>query len=147
MSKALQKKMPRQWIYHYMPSKLKLLYQWVMEREFRNANFSDFQYEKISAAQMCEIYKKSTCILDAPQAGQTGLTMRTLEALGARRKLVTTNSDIRKYDFYREENILVYEGELDLNAPFFTHEYQALPDAVYGRYSLRSWLRQMLKDT
>ena len=52
-----------------------------------------------------EIFSDSRCILDAPQAGQVGLTIRTIECLGAKRKLVTTNSDIKNYDFYNENNI------------------------------------------
>ena len=53
---------------------------------------------KVPASEVMKIFKESRCVLDAPQAGQTGLTIRTIECLGAKRKLITTNKDIVKYD-------------------------------------------------
>ena len=89
---------------------------------------------------------KSKCILDAPQAGQTGLTIRTIECLGAKRKLITTNSDIRNYDFYNESNILVFNESVDLDSVFFTSEYKDIPKDIYEKYSLRNWLKTMLDE-
>ena len=66
------------------------------------------------------IYSNSRCVLDSAQEGQMGLTIRVLEALGAKKKLITTNEDIVNYDFYNEENIYVYDGKtFDFNSPFF----------------------------
>ena len=93
-----------------------------------------------------DIFKKSRCILDAPQAGQTGLTIRTIECLGAKRKLITTNTDIRYYDFYNESNILIFDDNVDVNSAFFTNDYQDIPEEIYEKYSLRSWLKTMLDD-
>lgn len=146
MARALEAVMPRQFIYHYMPSKLKYLYQRVLSKEFKRVKYSELQHTKLSPEEICRILELSGCILDAPQKGQTGLTIRTLEALGARRKLITTNMDIRKYDFYREENILVFDGKIDLNSPFFASSYCDLPEEIYRKYSLGSWLQRMLQD-
>ena len=99
---------------------------------------------KLSKNEMMDIIKKSRCILDAPQAGQTGLTIRTLECLGAKRKLITTNADIKNYDFYNEKNILVFDGNVDMESPFFTHDYEEIPLEIYKKYSLNSWLKTML---
>lgn len=145
MSAFLSNRMKSQFIYHYMPSKLKYLYHKLLAVEFRKARLSDFSFEKISSKKMMEIFEQSRCILDAPQAGQTGLTIRTIECLGAKRKLITTNKDIKKYDFYDENNILVFDDGLDLNAPFFTSEYKTLDENIYRKYSLREWLFFMLK--
>lgn len=146
MAAALKAVMPRQFIFHYMPSKLKFLYQRILSPDFRGARYSELQHERLSPEEIRSVLEQSACILDAPQKGQTGLTIRTLEALGARRKLVTTNADIRRYDFYREENILVFDGKIDAASPFFTQGYRELPEELYSKYSLRSWLRQMLQD-
>lgn len=144
MSGFLADKMKSQFIYHYMPSKLKYIYHKILAPEFKNASLSDFSFEKIASNEMMKIFKESKCILDAPQAGQTGLTIRTIECLGAKRKLITTNKDIMKYDFYDENNILVFDNGLDLKAPFFNNEYKDVDEDIYRKYSLREWLKFML---
>lgn len=145
ISEELKNIMPRQFIYHYMPSKLKFFYHKLLDQEFKKAKIKDFQTEKMSFKEIVEIFLKSKCILDAPQAGQTGLTMRTIECLGAKRKIITTNADIKKYDFYNETNILVFDGKIDENSKFFTEPFAEISKEIYEKYSLREWLNFMLK--
>ena len=146
MSVMLKDVFPRQFIYHYMPSKLKYIYHKLKDKEYNKAKYKEFETEKLSTEQIMDIFKKSRCILDAPQAGQTGLTIRTIECLGAKRKLITTNTDIRYYDFYNESNILIFDDNVDVNSAFFTNDYQEIPEEIYEKYSLRSWLKTMLDD-
>lgn len=145
MSSALKDIMPRQFIYHYMPSKLKYYYHKILAPEFKHAKMSDFKTEKVPSKDVMKIFKDSMCILDAPQAGQTGLTIRTIECLGAKKKMITTNKDIKKYDFYNESNIFVFEGFIDKDSRFFTTPYVEVSEEVYRKYSLREWLSFMLK--
>ena len=86
----------------------------------------------------------STCILDAPQGGQTGLTLRCFECMGAKRKLITTNVDIVNYDFYRASNILVYPGTIEERKAFFENPYEDLPEELYRKYSMNSWMKRLL---
>ena len=85
-------------------------------------------------------------VLDSAQDGQLGLTIRVLEALGAKKKLITTNKDVVNYDFYKPENIYVYKGKIDLDNVFFKSEYKDVERAVYEKYSLRSWLKEIVED-
>jgi len=146
MSKALTDALPNQYIYHYMPSRLKYIYHKLLNKEYRKAKFSDFETEKVSKSEIIKLYNSAKCILDAPQAGQNGLTMRTIECLGLKKKLITTNSDIKNYDFYDESNILVYDENLDLDSPFFKNEYKELPETIYRKYSLENWLKTLLEN-
>jgi hypothetical protein len=141
----LKEVMSKQYIYHYMPSKLKYIYHKILAPEFKKAKMSDFKTKKLSSKEVMEIFKDSFCILDAPQAGQTGLTIRTIECLGAKRKMITTNNDIKKYDFYNDSNILVFDGEIDKKSDFFKTPFVELNDEIYKKYSLRAWLKYMLK--
>lgn len=147
MSEALKGLMPRQFVYHYMPSNLKYFYHKLFAKEYRSAQFSEFQKEKLPSSVSAKIFEESKCILDAPQAGQRGLTIRTMECLGAKRKLITTNIDVKNYDFYRESNILVFQGEIDGTSVFFKKKYEDLPQKVYQKYSLRNWLMTLLQVT
>ena len=93
-----------------------------------------------------EVMASSKCVPDAPQEGQTGLTIRTIECLGAKRKLITTNPEIVHYDFYDPKNIWVYEDGKALEKDFFVAPYKELPEEIYQKYSIRSWLMTMLRD-
>lgn len=146
MAISLKRRLPRQFIYHYMPSKLKYYYHKLSAPEYKEAKLSDFHMEKVSKDELLSLIRKSRCILDAPQAGQTGLTIRSIECLGAKRKLITSNPEIRKYDFYSKNNILVFEDGQELNEAFFTSPYEEIDENIYSKYSLRSWLRTMLDE-
>ncbi len=144
MTDELKKKLPVQYIYHYMPSKLKYYYQKIMSAEFRKAKKHEFCFAKLTKEEIVHLYEKSRCILDAPQEDQSGLTIRTIECLGAGKKLITTNKNIKMYDFYREENILVIDGAVDWNSKFFSDEYVELPETIYEKYSIENWVKELL---
>ena len=146
MSEALKAKLPRQFIYHYLPSKLKFYYHKFKAKEYKKAKLNNFNFEKVSVDKMTRIFKESRCVFDAPQFGQSGLTIRTIECLGAKKKLITANKDIKNYDFYCEENILIYDENFDCNSKFFTENYKELPKEIYNKYSLRSWIKYILKN-
>lgn len=144
MSVKLINKLPRQFIYHYMPSKLKYYYHKVNAVEYKDAHLKNFKFTRIPNTKVIEIVKKSKCILDSPQTGQSGLTMRTIECLGAKRKLITTNNDVKNYDFYCESNVLIFDKNFDENSSFFSKPYQSLSDEIYQKYSLKNWLINLL---
>ena len=144
MAEALKKIFPNQFIYHYMPSKLKFVYHKILAPEFSKARYSDFMTNKLSFDQVLDIIKKSKCILDAPQEGQSGLTIRTIECLGAKRKLITTNNTVKNFDFYNPDNILVIDDHVDFNLPFFSTSYKPIDNLVYKKYSLKNWLYTVL---
>lgn len=128
-----------------MPSKFKFIYHKLFSPEYKDAKLSDFQLNKLQANEMMDIFENSRCILDAPQAGQSGLTIRTIECLGAKRKLITTNKDIKKYDFYNENNIFVFTDTIDVNSKFFNSPFVDIDESIYMKYSLREWLRTILE--
>ncbi len=146
MTQQLKMAYSSQFIYYYYPSRIVYFYRKVANKELRHARYNEFHFEPLSFNEYDKIYRESKCILDSPQSGQTGLTIRAIEALGANKKLITTNSDIKTYDFYRPENIYVYEGAFDYDAPFFNCPYKPIEESIYQKYSLRSWLKTILND-
>ena len=70
--------------------------------------------------QVTDYIGNSRVVLDLPHPMQTGLTMRTIEAIGSKKKLITTNVDIVNYDFYNPKNILLIEREnINFDKSFF----------------------------
>lgn len=145
IAEKIKKIYPAQYIYHYIPSKIKYYYHKILNKEYKNIKFKDLKTERVSFDNAMEIFEESKCILDAPQKGQNGLTIRTIECLGAKRKLITTNKDIVNYDFYCPENICVYDGNFDYNSIFFKTDYKKIDENIYEKYSLNNWLNIILK--
>ncbi|MWN91027.1 hypothetical protein GQ597_09965 [Gilliamella sp. Pra-s65] len=75
--------------------------------------------EKISYFENIEKVKQSDIILEIGQIGQTGVTLRAIEAILFNKKLITTNKSIKKYDFYSPEQIFVLDDENYKNIEVF----------------------------
>ena len=64
--------------------------------------------------------------------------MRTIEMVGLRKKLITTNAEIVNYDFYDSSNIcIINRNSPVLDQNFISVPYKELPDSIYQKYSLR----------
>lgn len=147
MDKILQTRFQNKYIDLFMPSVLKFAYHKLLSKDYKSAKFSDFNTKKLSHDEILDIVARSLFVLDAPQDGQDGMTIRTIEMLGAKKKLVTANEDVVNYDFYRPENVYVYKGQFDFEHPFFTKPYSELPDEIYRKYSLETWAKVLLNIT
>ena len=134
----------RKYIYHFLPSRLLYARHKLLSENYKRAAYSQFHFDALTPEETEEVVSRSWCMLDSPQDGQRGLTMRTMECLGARRKIITTNEEIMGYDFYRKENVYVYRGRMDRKDPFFSSEYVDLSEDIYEKYSLRSWLETVV---
>lgn len=127
--------------YFYMPSKSTAAFRKLTHSSYRG---TQFEYKPLSAERVAKVYALSRSVVDSPQAHQMGLTMRTLETIGAHRKLITTNLDVKNYDFYRCGDVAVVKaGVLPSNA-FFEHPYTYLPTEVYESYSIESFAASLL---
>lgn len=122
------------------------LFYWnkITNSAFAKARLHDFQYNALSKNEVLDVVEKSQVIIDIQHPNQIGLTMRVIEILGARRKLVTTNASIKDYEFYLKENILVIDRENPIISKEFCYtSYQPLDDCVYHKYSLDGWLEDI----
>jgi hypothetical protein len=73
--------------------------------EFKNINFSDVIFQKISIKDSYKLIASSKVVLDVANLQQTGLTMRTIETIGTNRKLITNNEYLKFDSFYSDKNI------------------------------------------
>ena len=99
----------------------------------------------MSIEQVRQKVLQSKALVDVQQPHQTGLTMRTFEALAARKKLITTNDDVKSYDFYHPNNVMV----IDKCAPqsireFMDAPYYDMDPAFTENYSVYGWLNTVL---
>ena len=83
--------------------------------------------------------------MDINRIGQIGLTFRVFESLGLDKKLITTNSDIKNYDFYNPNNILIIdERNPVISADFFKNEYEKIPDSILHQYTIDGWCENVI---
>ena len=64
--------------------------------------------------------------------------------VGMNKKLMTTNLNIKNYDFYRPENqILLDRKNIKINKSELRADYVKIPDYVYEKYSIDSWVKEI----
>ncbi|TDX11652.1 hypothetical protein [Flavobacterium sp. S87F.05.LMB.W.Kidney.N] len=99
----------------------------------------------VPLSKVHEYADRSKVLLDIHRNGQIGLTFRTFESLGLEKKLITTNPDIKNYDFYNPNNILVIdENKPDIPVSFFENEYEKIPESIYKKYTVEGWIENVI---
>lgn len=116
---------------------------------YRHAAIKDFHFDPLTKVKVQAVFFNSLAILDIEHPSQTGLTMRTFEAMGANKKLITTNALMRESDFFNPENILVMDRRHVPTIPrsFLSTPYAPVADETYQKYSLAGWLNDVLPGT
>ena len=106
-----------------------------------------FHQESLSRDEVISIFAASAAVIDCPKPRQNGLTMRTFEVLSLERKLITTNKNVKKYDFYTPNNIFVIEeGHESIPKTFFETPF----DSAYAldeKYALPHFVRVLTNGT
>lgn len=129
---------------HLYTGRLKIIKDRLMKMEFvKNPEY--IKYKKISIEKNAVLTNRSRIILDIQHYTQNGLTMRVFEALSAKCKIITTNIDIKNYDFYNQNNILIIDrNNPEINEEFLTSPIKDIPDDIVNRYSLENWIRTII---
>ena len=99
-------------------------------------NNKQMQYEKY-----IQLLNQSKCILDLVTDDNYGLTYRPVEAMIAKKKLITNYEEISEYDFYNQNNIIIYKNRIDKKiVDFLNSDYSEIPQSIIRRYTISGWL-------
>lgn len=131
----------RTFIYFYLQARWMYDLRRFFTKTIVGAKRKEFHFVPLGKDIVQATFFGSRAIIDIEHAQQRGATMRTIEALGSSRKIVTTNATLRNYDFYNPANIQI----IDRNTPYFNQNflrtpYQAIPEKIRDKYSLRQWV-------
>ncbi len=123
-------------------------------------NFILFWYEKLnyphltsttrylSLQETKEIISQSKAIIDIQRKDQEGLSFRTFECLGYRKKLITTNTAVKDYDFFHPNNILIIDSQ-NINTAqikeFLELPYVKIPPHIIEQYSIKTFINNIFK--
>ncbi len=88
-------------------------------------------------------------VIDICKPHHIGLSFRFFECLFAESKIITNNKDIKNYDFYNPQNIMVvdYEGEALSQETFegFINQPYVPVDKIYlKKYEVNNWINYLL---
>jgi hypothetical protein len=87
---------------------------------------------------------QSKVLLDINRKGQRGLSFRVFESIGLEKKLISTNEDLKNYDFYNPKNILIIdEKKPNIPLEFFHNEYEKIDEDLLKKYTLEEWSNQI----
>ena len=88
--------------------------------------------------------KESNVLIDIVNEKNYGLTMRPLEALFSKRKLITNYKDIIYYDFYRPENIYILDEDCNLDKieDFLDKPYIDIEQKIVNNYDVNNWVER-----
>jgi hypothetical protein len=133
--------------YYYMPGRLVYFYKKLFDKTFKKFDYKNLSFKSLDAKKVSSLYKNSNVILDINHPGQNGLTMRTFESIGLKKKLITTNSEIKNYSFYNSNNIFIVDrNNVKLDLDFFKTEYQDIDIKQYKSLSIGGWLEELFND-
>lgn len=126
----------------YYPSKIIFFFRKFFDRNFFKVSYDEVNWKALSHKSVVKKIINSNIVVDINHPNQTGLTMRTIESLALKKKLITTNSNIRYEPFYDETNILI----IDRNRPFIPIEfvskpYKEIDNKILNKYSIETWFK------
>ena len=79
--------------------------------------------------------------LDLVRHGHNGLSFRIFEALAYQRKVITSNPNVKQYDFYSDNNFCVInDDDFKIPSSFFKTDYQKLPKKTYQHFTIDNWV-------
>lgn len=90
--------------------------------------------------------RKSKAVVEIVQDGQNGLTARALEAMFFETKLITSNKEIRNFDFYNAHNIFVVGEDNNDSLDTFLHTpFQSIDKKTLYPYDANGWIDNFMK--
>lgn len=101
-------------------------------------SINDFENMKLMA--------KSKAILDLHHPQQSGLTIRTIESLAMGNKIITTNDDIKNYEFYSSSRVCIVDrNDIKIEGEFLEKDGVNFSFEEKERYSLKQWVIDVFK--
>lgn len=90
-----------------------------------------------------KLLSKSKAILDLQPYGQSGLTLRPMESIFLKKKLITDNLAIEKESFYCKSNVFIIgKDSFDDLGEFILSDFTEISKDVIDEYDYSNWLKR-----
>lgn len=106
-------------------------------------------FERLSPSEYRDFINGSDTILDTQAQYQDGLTARFMWAVGAGKKIITTNPNIKKYDFYSSDQFYILSKDDKDNEALLKFLMSSFkPSEAYcdkiRKYRIDNWIQTIL---
>lgn len=91
------------------------------------------------AEEYLKLLQQSKIIVEVTQNSQEGLTLRTMESIFYEKKLITNNTSILKYNFYKPENIFIIGIDSDIHS-WLQIPYAKIDNSIKMEYTLNKFI-------
>lgn len=132
------------YLFLYYSSKFIFFLKKILDTNFFRVPYKMINWTPLSQQAVFDKLSETEIVIDINHPNQSGLTMRTIEALVLKKKLITTNTNIRYEDFYSPENFLIVDRTRPvIPVEFLSTPYQEIERSIINSYSLESWLKKI----
>jgi len=129
----------------YMPSAKIYHARKFVSPSYWHARREEFVFSPLTKLEVMSLIARARVVIDIERPVQFGFTMRTIEMLGASRKLLTTNPRIVEADFYNPINqAFIDRNNPEVSTAFFSKPWEAMSSSILRKYSLDGWLDDVL---
>lgn len=120
-------------------------YFYIVDDDSRKRGYKG-DFGPIPYTRYLSLVAESRAILDYVQPGQDGMTLRPMEALFFKKKLITNDPGIEKEDFYHPSNIFIL-GKDDVNDlnEFLRRKNSPINPEIRSKYDVLGWLDRFQK--
>lgn len=103
--------------------------------------------ENIKYTEYLKYLGESKAVLEIVKDNVSGLTLRALESIFFRKKLITNNKFVKKYKFYNKNNVFILEEDEICNfKKFINSEYTDLNEENINYYDFEEWVKRFYME-
>ena len=100
-------------------------------------------------SEYCQYAARAIALFDLSQSGVCALNLRVMESLFFQRKLITTNPEIAKCDFYNPRNVLIVRDADELASrvvDFLNEPFELYGSDILEKYDVRSVVEDLRRQ-
>lgn len=103
-----------------------------------------YHIKPLQYKEMLQKYMESKAILDIVTDVDGGISLRILDGLYYKKKIITNCIAVKQYDFYHPDNIFVLGDRKKEEIPsFLTSSYHQIEDGLISNYNFNEWLKRL----
>jgi hypothetical protein len=113
----------------------------------RRVNFKLIYTRRVGPKKYAQLLAASSTVLDIPISNQAGISIRTIETIGAKKKLITTNKNVHFEQFFSPESILIIDENIDEQDLVGFIKKEIHIETNIETLKLDNWLKQIILST
>jgi hypothetical protein len=137
-------------LFFFYQSRTLFIIQKLFKKTFSTIPLECVSFKKKDSRELFGKMLNSNVVIDIANFHQNGLTMRSIEAVGAKCKLITNNRNIKSYAFYNTNNVFVLDDVYNIDLVnlkyFMIKPYECLSEEVYKELEIGSWVNNLVPN-